>query len=40
MGIVLNNLVNESKETKKKPEIKDVAGISIPSGIEANSGFK
>ena len=41
MGIVINNLVNESKETdKKKPEINDVAGISIASGIEANSGFK
>lgn len=41
MGIVLNNLANESKETdKKKPEITDVDGIGIASGIEANSGFK
>lgn len=41
MGIVLINLANESKETdKKKSEIKDVDGISIASGNEANSRFK
>lgn len=41
MGIVLNNLANESKETDKKmSEIRMLMEQGIASGIEANSGFK
>ena len=41
MGIVLNNLANESKETDKKmSEIRMLMQQGIASGNEANSGFK
>ena len=41
MGIVLNNLENESKETDKKmSEIKMLMQQGIASGNEVNSGVK
>lgn len=41
MGIVLNNLANESKETDKKmSEIKMLMQLGVASVNEANSGFK
>ena len=41
MGIALNNLANESKETDKKmSEIRMLMQRNIASGIEANSRFK